>query len=283
MWVGSEEQSCPCGTLNHLYGGIYSWFSLAVHFDLSGSESIFSISQDLPLCVHASLNQDGFYRRGLWVVVSVDITPLLTSKKPFCLCAVGEVSWLSEWKVYGLLSLTLAGPSFHPCLSNHSCLGILVHRWKISNCFTLWDQLRRAWQPTPIFLPGESHGQRSLEGYIFHRAAKSRTWIRQHSTHTYTHTHTCVHARTHTHTHTHRRPIYLLPHLKYFFPMKTNVFFTWKQQRRYKLYDHYILKCVYSQQITSQKSYLCFSGISKWTKFRIKLQSHIILLHVFSF
>ena len=24
---------------------------------------------------------------------------------------------------------------------------------------------RRAWQPTPVFLPGEVHGQRSLEGY----------------------------------------------------------------------------------------------------------------------
>ena len=24
---------------------------------------------------------------------------------------------------------------------------------------------RRAWQPTPEFLPGESHGQRSLVGY----------------------------------------------------------------------------------------------------------------------
>ena len=24
---------------------------------------------------------------------------------------------------------------------------------------------RRAWQPTPVFLPGESHGQRRLEGY----------------------------------------------------------------------------------------------------------------------
>ena len=24
---------------------------------------------------------------------------------------------------------------------------------------------RRAWQPTPVFFPGESHGQRSLEGY----------------------------------------------------------------------------------------------------------------------
>ena len=24
---------------------------------------------------------------------------------------------------------------------------------------------RRAWQPSPVCLPGESHGQRSLEGY----------------------------------------------------------------------------------------------------------------------
>ena len=24
---------------------------------------------------------------------------------------------------------------------------------------------RRAWQPTPVFLPGESHEQRSLAGY----------------------------------------------------------------------------------------------------------------------
>ena len=24
---------------------------------------------------------------------------------------------------------------------------------------------RREWQPTPVFLPGESHGQRSLAGY----------------------------------------------------------------------------------------------------------------------
>ena len=27
---------------------------------------------------------------------------------------------------------------------------------------------RRAWQPTPVFLPGESHGQRSLVGYSPH-------------------------------------------------------------------------------------------------------------------
>ena len=32
---------------------------------------------------------------------------------------------------------------------------------------------RRAWQPTPVFLPGESHGQRRLAGYS-HRVTKSQ-------------------------------------------------------------------------------------------------------------
>ena len=27
------------------------------------------------------------------------------------------------------------------------------------------DPLRREWKPTPVFLPGEFHGQRSLVGY----------------------------------------------------------------------------------------------------------------------
>ena len=36
---------------------------------------------------------------------------------------------------------------------------------------------RRAWLPTPVFLPGESHGQRNLVGHS-HRVAKSRTWLK---------------------------------------------------------------------------------------------------------
>jgi len=32
----------------------------------------------------------------------------------------------------------------------------------IMGCYQGW---KRAWQPTPVFLPGESHGQRSLVGY----------------------------------------------------------------------------------------------------------------------
>ena len=39
----------------------------------------------------------------------------------------------------------------------------------------------RAWQPTPAFLPGESHGQRSLAGY-------SRTRLKWLGTNARTHT-----------------------------------------------------------------------------------------------
>ena len=43
---------------------------------------------------------------------------------------------------------------------------------------------RRAWQPTPVFLPRECHGRRSLAGYS-PWVTKSRTWLSnsaQHST-----------------------------------------------------------------------------------------------------
>ena len=51
-----------------LLWGISSSFPLANYFDLPGSQSIFCLSQDPPLCGHAFLSQDGFYQRGLWVV-----------------------------------------------------------------------------------------------------------------------------------------------------------------------------------------------------------------------
>ena len=37
---------------------------------------------------------------------------------------------------------------------------------------------RRSWQPTPVFLPGKSHGQRSLVG-CSPWVAKSRTWLKR--------------------------------------------------------------------------------------------------------
>ena len=40
----------------------------------------------------------------------------------------------------------------------------LANSWVAENQtqLSLWQ---RKWQPTPVFLPGESHGQRSLAGY----------------------------------------------------------------------------------------------------------------------
>ena len=57
---------------------------------------------------------------------------------------------------------------------------------------------RRACQPTPVFLPGESHGQWSLAGYGPY-GRKSQTRLKQLN----------VHAHTHTHTHTHHTYTYI--------------------------------------------------------------------------
>ena len=37
---------------------------------------------------------------------------------------------------------------------------------------------RRKWQPTPVFLPGESHGQRTLAATV-HRVAQSQARLKQ--------------------------------------------------------------------------------------------------------
>ena len=55
---------------------------------------------------------------------------------------------------------------------------------------------RREWQPTPVLLPGESHGQRSLVGYS---PLGRKKWD---MTERLTHTHTRTHTHTHTHIHT---------------------------------------------------------------------------------
>ena len=52
---------------------------------------------------------------------------------------------------------------------------------------------RRKWQPTPVFLPGESHGQRSLAGYS-PWGCKELDTTEQLSVYTHTHTHTHTHA-----------------------------------------------------------------------------------------
>ena len=58
------------------------------------------------------------------------------------------------------------------------------------------DALQEAWQPTPVFLPGESHGQRGLAGYSSWGLKESV--LKQLSTYTHAHTHMymCVYTQT---------------------------------------------------------------------------------------
>ena len=55
---------------------------------------------------------------------------------------------------------------------------------------------RQKWQPTPVFLPGESHGKGPMWAMV-HGVAKSQTWLKWHSVSacTCTHTHTHMHAQ----------------------------------------------------------------------------------------
>ena len=63
---------------------------------------------------------------------------------------------------------------------------------------------KRKWQPTPVFLPGKSHGKKSLVDYTVHRVPRGRHDL---VTKPLPHKHTCmrvsIHTHTHTHTHTH--------------------------------------------------------------------------------
>ena len=56
----------------------------------------------------------------------------------------------------------------------------------IKRCgFQIWVRKipwRRAWQPTPVLLPGESHGQRSLAATV-HGVTKNQTQLKRLSRH----------------------------------------------------------------------------------------------------
>ena len=74
---------------------------------------------------------------------------------------------------------------------NANCTGLIPGRGnKVLNAVQhglfIW---RRKWQPTPVFLPGESHGQRSLAGHGSW-GCKELDMTEQTHTHTHTHTHT---------------------------------------------------------------------------------------------
>ena len=75
----------------------------------------------------------------------------------------------NRWQLWDLLFTNMAG--------NITCLSHIIrnlHAFEFRN--TLAIRWSRKWQPTPVILPGNSHGQRNLVGYV-HGVAKSQTWL----------------------------------------------------------------------------------------------------------
>ena len=58
--------------------------------------------------------------------------------------------------------------------------------WEIQVLSLGWDDpLEKEWQPTPVFLPGEFHGQRSLAGYSPWGCRAGHDWATNTHTHIY--------------------------------------------------------------------------------------------------
>ena len=92
-----------------------------------------------------------------WLIFTLTLAVFLF----FFIVAVlfGGFPWWFRWEG---IHLQCQRPEFDPCFG------------KIP-----W---RRAWQPTPVFLPGESHGQRSLAAYSpwGHKELDTSEWLTQH-------------------------------------------------------------------------------------------------------
>ena len=80
--------------------------------------------------------------------------------KSYPQCNEGGIPWLD---LLGNLLGKHQQSTIHP--PNDCMAGRTLHSYKCYFSRRQTLQWRRKWQPTLVFLPGESHGQRSLAGY----------------------------------------------------------------------------------------------------------------------
>ena len=103
----------------------------------------------------------------------------LIPRKPICLLSgsldLSKIFWMRLTYTAGFLG----GSGKRICLPMQE-----MPVWSLGQ----EDPLEKEWLPTPVFLPGEFHGQRNLVGYTVHRVAKSQTQPSTQAQHSTTYT-----------------------------------------------------------------------------------------------
>ena len=132
---------------------------------IPGTEDSLEIDLRVCVCLTEDRFQVGAKRAGfkgmlIWLALRLEENSLHTTraKKTQMQTSKGLPWWLRWWRI----CLQCGRHEFHPWI------------WKIP-----W---RRAWQPTPVFLPGESHERRSLAGYSPWGCRVRHDWVTKHST-----------------------------------------------------------------------------------------------------
>ena len=116
----------------------------------SGNRSMCSLSHKAPASSFSLLNQDSFQAQ-------THIPPLPLTNQVF-----PHFKSISFFEVMIIPSAKYLGFSGGTNSKEPTCQCRIKTRVQSLVTEILW---RRAWQPTPVFLHGESHGQRSLMGY----------------------------------------------------------------------------------------------------------------------
>ena len=103
-----------------------------------------------------------------------DITAVFSIFSPSTFFCQGRLSWHALCKKHRTYQVALLVKNLPANAGDVKRCGFGPQVWKIP-----W---RRAWQPTPVFLPGESHGQRAWRTTV-HGVTESQTRLKWLSTH----------------------------------------------------------------------------------------------------